>query len=86
MSRAHRHAGDAALSKAPEPCPAMDARYPTTERRGIRIVVRGTLGERFESLFAGFTVARRAGATVWPARSPTSRSCTACWPGIRDLG
>ena len=42
----------------------MDPYSPTTSRRGVRIVVRGTLGERFESFFAGFTVARRSGATV----------------------
>ena len=42
----------------------MDTQRPPTERRGIRIVARGTLSYRVDSLFGGLTVARRAGATV----------------------
>jgi hypothetical protein len=61
----------------------MDMRPPTTGRRGIRIVVRGALGERFESFFAGLTVARRSGATVLAADQSQLHGLLA---RIRDLG
>jgi hypothetical protein len=64
----------------------MDARHPTGERRGIRIVVRGTLGERFESLFAGFTFARRAGATVLAGEIADQSQLHGLLARIRDLG
>jgi hypothetical protein len=64
----------------------MDVQPPTTGRRGIRIVVRGTLGERFESLFAGFTVARRSGATVLAGEIADQSQLHGLLARIRDLG
>jgi hypothetical protein len=61
-------------------------RTPTTGRRGIRIVVRGTLGERFESFFAGFTVARRSGAIVLAGEIADQSELHRLLARIRDLG
>lgn len=64
----------------------MDSQLPTTGRRGIRIVVRGTLGQRFESLFAGLTVARRPGATVLAGEIADQSQLHGLLARIRDLG
>jgi hypothetical protein len=64
----------------------MDTQPPTTGRRGIRIVVRGTLGERFESFFAGLTVARRSGATVLAGEIADQSQLHGLLARIRDLG
>jgi uncharacterized membrane protein len=61
-------------------------RTPTTGRRGIRIVVRGTPGEHFESFFAGFTVARRSGATVLAGEIADQSELHRLLARIRDLG
>jgi hypothetical protein len=64
----------------------MDMRPPTTGRRDIRIVVRGTLGERFEAFFAGLTVARRSGATVLAGEIADRSELHRLLARIRDLG
>ena len=64
----------------------MDAQHLRTDRRGIRIVVRGTLGERFGSLFAGLTVARRSGATVLAGEIADQSQLHGLLARIRDLG
>jgi hypothetical protein len=64
----------------------MDMQPPTTGRRGIRIVVRGTFGERFESMFAGFTVARRSGATVLAGEIADQSQLHGLLARIRKLG
>jgi hypothetical protein len=64
----------------------MDAQHPTSDRRGIRIVIRGTFGERFESLFAGLTVARRSGATVLAGEIADQSQLHRLLARIRDLG
>ena len=64
----------------------MDMQPPTTGRRGIRIVVRGTLGERFESMFADFTVARRSGATVLAGEIADQSQLHGLLARIRKLG
>jgi hypothetical protein len=64
----------------------MDLQPPTTGRRGIRIVVRGTLGERFESSFAGLTIARRSGATVLAGEIADQSQLHGLLARIRDLG
>jgi hypothetical protein len=64
----------------------MDTPQPTTGRRGIRIVVRGTLGERFESFFAGLTVARRSGAVVLAGEIAEQSQLHGLLTRIRDLG
>ena len=64
----------------------MDAQHPTTGRRGIRIVLRGTLGTRFEPLFADLTVARRSGATVLAGEIADQSQLHGLLARIRDLG
>ena len=64
----------------------MNPHPPTTGQRGIRIVVRGTLGKRFESLFAGLTVARRSGATVLAGEIADQSQLHGLLARIRDLG
>lgn len=64
----------------------MDIRPPTTGRRGIRIVVRGTLGERFDSFFTGLIVARRSGATVLAGEIADQSQLHGLLARIRDLG
>ena len=64
----------------------MDAQHPTTGQRGIRIVVRGTLAERFDSSFAGLTVARRSGATVLAGEIADQSQLHRLLARIRDLG
>jgi hypothetical protein len=64
----------------------MDMRPPTTGRRGIRIVMRGTLGERLESSFAGLTVARRSGATVLAGEIADQSQLHGLLARLRDLG
>jgi hypothetical protein len=64
----------------------MDTQHPTTGRRGIRIVMRGTLSERFESSFGGLTVARRAGATVLAGEIADQSQLHGLLARIRNLG
>jgi hypothetical protein len=64
----------------------MDAPHPTTGRREIRIVVRGTLGARFESLFVGLTIARRSGATVLAGEIADVSQLHGLLARIRNLG
>ena len=64
----------------------MEAQRPTTDRREIRIVIRGALGARFESLFAGLTVARRSGATVLAGEIAGQSQLHGLLARIRDLG
>jgi hypothetical protein len=64
----------------------MDTPHPTTGRREIRIVIRGTLGARFESLFEGLTVARRSGATVLAGEIADQSQLHGLLARIRNLG
>jgi hypothetical protein len=64
----------------------MDTHQPPTERRGIRIVARGTLNERVDSFFGGLTVARRAGATVLAGEIADQSQLHRLLARIRDLG
>jgi hypothetical protein len=59
---------------------------PTAGRRGIRIVVRGSLSERFESMFVGLTVARRSGAIVLAGEIADQSQLHGLLARIRDLG
>jgi hypothetical protein len=64
----------------------MDTPRPTTGRRQIRIVIRGTLGARFESLFEGLTLARRSGATVLAGEIDDQSQLHGLLARIRNLG
>jgi hypothetical protein len=64
----------------------MYLRPATTGRRGIRIVVRGTLAERLDASFAGLTVARRSGATVLAGEITDQSQLHGLLARIRDLG
>ena len=48
--------------------------------------MRGTLAERFDSSFAGLTVARRAGATVLAGEIADQSQLHRLLARIRDLG
>jgi uncharacterized membrane protein len=64
----------------------VDTQQPPTERRGIRIVARGTFSERLDSFFGGLTVARREGATVLVGEIADQSQLHRLLARIRELG